>query len=339
MKALVYTQPRKVEYLDWPDPQLAPGDALVRIGAVGLCGSDVHGWLGHSRGRVPPLVLGHEMAGVVERVEGGAPVELGQRVAVYPIIGCNRCSYCASDQEYICRRKRVLGLHEAGGCAQYLKVPARNLYPLAGAMGMLLGSLVEPLSNALHFVSLAERDRGPCAVLGAGPVGLLILQVARSLAFQPIAVVEVNARRSGLARRLGAGITVNPREPGAAEQLESFLGEDGCCVVFDAAGFSPARQLALKLVRSGGLIVLAGLGEAETSLDFIEVIRREVRMTGAYAYSRREFQQAIERIAGGRLVFEGWVSEASLQDGQSVFEELAQASPERIKVVLRPDQE
>jgi 2-desacetyl-2-hydroxyethyl bacteriochlorophyllide A dehydrogenase len=336
MKALVYTQPRRVEYLDWPDPQLAAGDALVRIGAVSLCGSDVHGWLGHSRGRVPPLVLGHEMAGVVERVEGDAQVEPGQPVAVYPIIGCNRCSYCASDQEYICRRKRVLGLHEAGGCAQFLKVPARNLYPIADSMGMQLGSLVEPLSNALHFVSLAERERGPCAILGAGPIGLLMLQVARSLAFHPIAAVEVITRRSELARTLGADMALNPQEPGAAERLESFFGEDGCSVVFDAAGFSPTRQLALKLVRSAGLIVLAGLGEAETSFDCIELIRREVRVTGAYAYSRREFQQAIEWIGGGRVVFDGWVSEANLQDAQSVLEELAQANPERIKVVLRP---
>jgi 2-desacetyl-2-hydroxyethyl bacteriochlorophyllide A dehydrogenase len=336
MKALVYTQPRRVEYLDWPDPQLVAGDALVRIGAVSLCGSDVHGWLGHSRGRVPPLVLGHEMAGVVERVEGDAPVELGQLVAVYPIIHCNHCSYCASGQENICRRKRVLGLHEAGGCAQFLKAPARNLYPVAGGMGTLLGSLVEPLSNALHFVRLAERDRGPCVILGAGPIGLLILQVARSLAFHPIAVVEVNARRSQAARTLGADMALNPQEPGAAERLENFFGEDGCSVVFDAAGFSPTRQLALKLVRSGGLMVLAGLGEAETSFDCIELIRREVRVTGAYAYTRREFQQAIEWIAGGRVAFDGWVSEANLQDGQRVFEDLAQPYAERIKVVLRP---
>jgi 2-desacetyl-2-hydroxyethyl bacteriochlorophyllide A dehydrogenase len=336
MKALVYTQPRKVEYLDWPRPQLAAGDALVRIGAVSLCGSDVHGWLGHSRGRVPPLVLGHEMAGVVEQVEAGAQVEPGQLVAVYPIIGCNRCSYCASDQEYICRRRRVLGLHEAGGCAQFLKAPARNLYPIADGMGTLLGSLVEPLSNALHFVGLAEHDHGPCAVLGAGPIGLLIVQVARSLAFHPIAVAEVNARRSELAQTLGADIALNPQEQGAPERLESFFGEDGCSVVFDAAGFSPTRHLALNLVRSGGLAVLAGLGEAETSFDCIELIRREVRVTGAYAYSRREFQQAAEWIAGGRVAFDGWVSEANLQDGQRVLEELAQTNPVPIKVVLRP---
>ncbi len=336
MKALVYTEPRKVEYLDWPDPQLAPGDALVRVGAVSVCGSDVHGWLGHSRGRVPPLVLGHEMAGFVERVEGPAAVQPGQSVAVYPIIGCNQCCYCANDREYICRRRQVLGLHQAGGCAQYLKAPAQNLYSIPDTMGMASGSLVEPLSNALHFVGLAERDRGPCAVLGTGPIGLLILQVARSLGFPKVAAVEVNLRRSELARRLGAEMAVDPRETGAVPQLEEFFGEDGCHVVFDAAGFAATRQFSLKLVRSGGLVILAGLGEAETALDFIELIRREVRLVGVYAYSRREFQQAIEWIAARRVSFDGWVSEAELRDGQAVFEELAQPNSSRIKVVLRP---
>lgn len=196
--------------------------------------------------------------------------------------------------------------------------------------------MVEPLANALHFVGMAEHDRGPGAILGVGPIGILVLQVAKQLNFPKVAVAEVNAHRSTVAQKLGAALTVNPQDSGAIAELERFFGEDGCHVVFDAAGFSPTRQLALKLVRSGGLIVLAGLGEADTTLDFIEVIRREVRITGAYAYDRREFQKAIEWIAGGRVVLEGWVSEAPLAEAQAIFEELAQPNSDRIKVVLRP---
>ncbi len=337
MKALVYTEPRRLELLDWPDPELGKGDALVRVGAVGVCGSDVHDWMGHSRGRVPPLVLGHEMAGVVEQVRSDAAAfEPGQHVAIYPLIGCDQCNYCASGQQYLCRRRGVLGLHVAGVFAQYLKVPAKNLYPIPPKLGLVEGSLVEPLANALHFVGMAGGDRGPCAILGVGPIGILILQVARQLNFPKLAVAEVNAHRSTVAQKLGAALTVNPQEASALAELEHFFGEDGCHVVFDAAGFSPTRQLALKLVRSGGLIVLVGLGEADTTLDFIEVIRREVRITGAYAYSRSEFQTAIEWVAGGRVALGGWVSEALLAEGQAVFEELAQPNSDRIKVVLRP---
>ncbi len=340
MKALVYTEVRKLEFQDWPDPELAPGDALVRVGGVGVCGSDVHGWLGHSRGRVPPLVLGHEMAGVVERIEGGdAAVALGDHVAVYPLVGCNDCAYCARGRECLCRRKRLLGMHIAGGFAEYLKAPVKNLYLIPERVGFTQGALIEPLANALHFVQAAEADRGAIAILGAGPIGLLILEVARRMNFAPpgrIAVVEVNPNRSEMAVRRGADLVVNPKQPDALERLERFFGEDGCAVVFDAAGFSATRQMALRLVKSGGLVVLAGLGEPETPVDFIEVIRREVRLAGVYGYSREEFRIAAQWVAEGRLNLEGWVSEAPLADGQAIFEALARPDSQRVKVVLIP---
>ncbi len=336
MKALVYTEPRKLAFQDWPDPQLDAGDALVRIGAVAVCGSDIHGWLGHSRGRVPPLVLGHEMAGKVVEVRGSdAPTEPGESVAVYPIIGCDQCSYCISGRDNLCRRRKVLGLHVGGGFAEYLKAPAKNLYPFPEEMGFVRGALVEPLACALHTAGKVH-DPGPAAVLGAGPIGLLTLQVARRLNFPKIAVVEPNANRAAAAQKQGADLTVNPKEPGALEALERFFGEDGCAVVFDAAGFTSTRHLALKLASSGGLIVLAGLGEAETPLDFVEVIRREIRVEGAFAYSRREFQSALDWLSAGRVDLAGWVSEAHLAEGQAVFEELSAPNSTRIKVVLKP---
>lgn len=337
MKALVYTEPRKLEYLDWPDPELGAGDALVRVRAVAVCGSDLHGWMGHSRGRVPPLVLGHEMSGVVEQVtDDDVEVKPGERVAIYPVIGCDQCSFCASGRDYLCRRRQILGLHTAGGFAQYVKVPAKNLYPFPQEMPFVRGALVEPLANALHTVGKVYQDAGPAAVLGAGPIGLLILQVAGLLGFPRIAVVEVNSNRLAVAQKLGAALTVNPRDTDHLERLERFFGEDGCTAVFDAAGFAATRQLALKLVRSGGLIVLAGLGEAETSLDFVEVIRREVQIVGVFAYSRREFQTAADWVSSSRVDLGEWISEAALAEGQKVFEELARPDSTRIKVVLKP---
>ncbi len=337
MKALVYTEPRKLEFKDWPDPELGPGDALVRVQGVAVCGSDLHGWLGHSRGRVPPLVLGHEMSGVVERVnDDTVTVKTGDRVAVYPLIGCDRCDYCATGRDYICRRRKVLGLHVPGGFAEYLKAPAKNLYPLTEKVGYVEGALIEPLACALHMVSRCGKERGPGAILGAGPIGLLCLQVARSLNFPKVAVVEINARRCEAARELGAELTVNPQDTESFNRLERFFGEDGCLAVFDAAGFSATRQLALRLVRTGGLIVSAGLGEQESPQDFVEIIRRELRVEGAFAYNRREFQEAAEWVANRRLNSQGWVSEAPLAQGQSVFEELTRPDSTRIKVVLKP---
>ncbi len=337
MKALVYTAPRKLEFQDWPDPELSSGEALVRVRAAAVCGSDVHGWLGHSRGRVPPLVLGHETAGVVEQVRGGAgAVKTGDRVGVYPIVGCDQCEYCASGRDHICRRRKVLGLHITGAFADYVKVPAKNLYPLSAKTGFIEGALIEPLACGLRMVGKCGEERGPIAILGAGPIGLLSLQVARQLNFPKIAVVEVNAQRSAEARRQGADLTVNPQDPDSLEQLERFFGEDGCFAVLDAAGFSATRQLAVRLVRSGGLIVTAGLGDQESPLDYVDVIRRELRIEGAFAYDRQGFQLAAQWVAKGRLNVKEWVSEAPLADGQSVFESLAQPDSSRIKVVLKP---
>jgi threonine dehydrogenase-like Zn-dependent dehydrogenase len=339
MRALVYTAPKKLEMQSWPDPELKPGDALVRVRAVAVCGSDLHGWLGHSRGRTPPLVLGHELAGEVLEVRDSAGASgrmAGERVAVYPLLGCDECRYCASGRDNLCRRRQVLGLHVAGGFAEYVAVPSKNLYPLPEEMGFVEGALVEPLACGLHMAGLAARDMGQVAILGAGPIGLMTLQVARELKFPRIAVVEVNLHRAAVARQLGADLTVNPSYPNFWEELERFFGEDGCAVVFDAAGFYATRRLALKLVSSGGLIVLAGLGEQETALDCVEIVRREIRLEGAFAYCRREFQKALEWVASGRLVTAGWVREAALAEGQKVFEDLTSPCATGIKVVLKP---
>ncbi len=337
MKALVYTEPRKMEFREWPDPELAVGDALVQVRAAAVCGSDLHGWLGHSRGRVPPLVLGHELAGAVVEVRGDAgAVRPGDRVAVYPILGCDQCDYCASGNDYLCRRRKVLGLHVNGGFAEYLKIPRKNLYPLPEKTGFVEGALIEPLACGLHMVGKCGKERGPIAILGAGPIGLLCLQAARQSNFPKIAVVEVNARRAEEARKQDADLTVNPKDPDSLNQLERFFGEDGCFAVFDAAGFSVTRQLAVRLVRTGGLIVSAGLGDQESPLDYVEVIRRELRIEGAFAYNRRGFQMAAQWVAEGRLNVKEWVSEAPLAQGQSVFEDLTRPDSSRIKVILKP---
>jgi len=337
MKALVYTAVRKLEWQDWPDPQLSPGEALVRVGAVGVCGSDIHGWTGHSRGRVPPLVLGHEMSGIVEGIEGnGGKLKPGDLVAIFPLIGCGQCIYCAAGRDPLCRRRLLLGMHLPGGFAEYLKAPVRSLYPIPAELGSVRGALIEPLANALHFVESAEGDRGPIVILGAGPIGLLLLQVARQRNFPKIAVAEINPNRAAVARKYGADLVVDPTEPGAIERLHTFFGEDGCNAVLDAAGFAATRELALKLVRSGGLIVLAGLGSAEGGIDFIEVTRREVRLAGVYGYTRKDFERAVTWVTEGRLDVTDWVREAGLAEGQAVFEDLARPDSRSIKVVLKP---
>jgi len=331
----VYTAPRKLEYQDWPKPEPDVGEALVQVKAAAVCGSDLHGWLGHSRGRVPPLVLGHEAAGIVAELRAsGTAVKVGDRVVIFPMIGCGQCQSCAAGQDNLCRRRRVLGLHVAGAFAEYVKVPARNLYPLPPAVDFSAATLVEPLGCALRMVGKAGSVGGPIAILGAGPIGLLTLLAARCANFARVAVVELNRHRAAFARQLGADFIVNPHDADHLEQLHRFFGKDGCWAVFDAAGFAAARQLAVKLARVGGLIVLSGLGEPETTMDFVEIVRREIRLEGTFASDRGEFQKAIDLIRAGQLQASLWITQASLADGQTVFQDLIQPTSHKIKVAF-----
>lgn len=342
MKSLVYTATKKLEWLDSPQPQIGPGEALVRVKAVGVCGSDIHGWLGHIRGRVPPLVLGHEMAGIVEEIQDGGRVRVGQSVAVYPVAGCGACRYCTTDRDRLCARRHILGMHAPGGLAELLKAPAANLYPLPESMDEIAGALVEPLSNALHFVEYARNDPGAIAIFGAGAIGLLMLQVARQLKangtrlFPRVAVAEINRRRAALALSLGADMVVDPTASDALAELQNFFGEDGCSAALDAAGFSASRRLAIQLVAPGGLVGLAGMGETETTVDCVDLIRREIRFAGIYGYGHEHFQRAIEWLAAGKVEYKSWISEALLAEGQRIFEELARPDPPYVKIIMRP---
>ncbi len=337
MKALVYTAPRQLEWQDWPNPQPGPGDALVRVNSAAVCGSDVHGWLGHSRGRKPPLILGHEIEGEVLELQASRPgFAPGSRVTVYPLLGCDHCAYCESGRDYLCAQRKLLGMHMAGGFAELLQVPAKNLYALPVEVEPAHGALVEPLACGVHMAGLAAKERGSALILGAGSIGLMCLLAARELGFEKLAVLEVNPHRSAAALKLGAELALSPRDTNAVQKLQEYSGPDGFAVVFDAAGFSPTRQLALRLVCSAGLVVFAGLGEQETPLDCVEIIRREIRIAGSFAYNRSDFQTAVDWVATRRVDLGGWISEAKLADGQKVFEDLIDPAGTRIKVILKP---
>src|SRR6266850_1796361 len=180
MRAAVWTAPHRMELQEIPVPEIGPTEALIRICGSGVCGSDLHVWQGRSPNRTPPLILGHEMAGEVEIVHESDTVQRGDFVSVYPTLGCGLCSYCVQGREALCRHKKPRGIYAAGGFAEYVRVPVRNLYRMNVAQSdgpnptsFKLGALVEPLATALHFVNSASNDHGPAVILGLGPIGLM----------------------------------------------------------------------------------------------------------------------------------------------------------------------
>ncbi len=335
MKALVYTAPRQLRMLDLPDPLPKPGEVLVRIRAAGVCGSDLHGFLGRSRKRVPPLVLGHEFTGEVADGGQGAGFGTGDEVAVYPIIGCGVCGYCTSDRENLCPSKRVYGLDLHGGLAEYVCAPARCLFRLPGGMSFLEGSLIEPLANAIHVLKRLPDVRGQSGLIyGAGPIGMFCAFVATQFGARRIAVADRNPHRLASMKPIGVNRTVDATAEDPVPTILEWSGGNGADFSIDAVGNTACRQNTIDCTAAGGAVVCIGLEEEVCAVDTRPLVTREVDLKGSYAYTRADFAEAISLLERKLLPWKKVVTIAQLVHGQAIFDELASGTSAIMKAVF-----
>src|SRR5215472_12451717 len=246
-----------MELRDAPVPGPGPLEVVVKVEAAGVCGSDLHGYLGKSLNRRPPLVMGHEFAGAVASV-GAAVRDLsaGTAVAVYPLITCGRCPACGRGDTSQCAFRQVIGVHRAGGFAEFAVVPRASVVPLPAGMTAFTASLAEPLANAVHIFNrnvqgLVRR----IAIFGAGTQGVMALHLARLLSPAVLAAVDIVPARLALAARLGATAALNAGAEDAVARIREMTGGEGVDLAVEAAGTAATRQAALASVRSGGTAV------------------------------------------------------------------------------------
>jgi threonine dehydrogenase-like Zn-dependent dehydrogenase len=310
-----------------PDPaDPAPGEVILRPGAVGICGSEVEGYLGRMGNRTPPLVMGHEFAGVVVAAGAGARELEGARVAVNPLSGCGRCRLCRAGQGNLCADRKLIGVHSDGAFADLVRVPAASLRALPDGVGARVGALVEPLANGVHAVRLG-LDGGPVersVVLGAGTIGLVTLQAALLSGIPHVAVVEPHDGRRERATALGAHAAYPGGDPALAD----------VDLVLDAAGAQATRRLALELLRPGGTVVCIGLAADETPLGFHGIVRSQHRVQGSYAYTMDDYEQALDWLVAGRASLGELPAVRPLEDGPEAFARLAAGPGDEVKVFL-----
>jgi threonine dehydrogenase-like Zn-dependent dehydrogenase len=311
VRALVFTGPGAMELLDVPEPDLADGDVLVHVRAAGICGSELHG-ARHPGFRVPPLIMGHEFAGVTDD---------GQPVIVNPILSCGRCDLCARGLREVCRNRAIIGVHRAGGFAERVAVPRSALVPLPGGLAWDAAAAVEPAANAVHAWQLAggARDKR-VAVLGCGAIGLFCLLVALSDGAASVEVTDLAPGRLDAARSLGASAARAAPE-----------GEYD--VVIDAVGSAVTRALSVAHQRPGGTAVWLGLAEPPAEFDGQDLVRAEKRVLGSFAYSGEEFRRAAGLVQGWDL---SWISAYPLADGAEIFTGLMNGGHHPVKATLRP---
>jgi L-iditol 2-dehydrogenase len=343
VKALVLTSNNCLEFVDVREPEIGPDDVLVRVSACGICGSDVHGMDGSSGRRIPPVIMGHEAAGTVadtgNLVRDWKP---GQRVTFDSTVYCGKCRYCRQGLVNLCDNRRVLGVscddyRQEGAFAEYLAVPGRILYPLPDGVSFVQGATVEPLSIAVHAVSLARP--GPdsaTVVIGCGVIGLLIIQVLRALGTLRVIAVDVDPYRLQRAVEMGAEASIRSDRDDPALTIASLTSGRGADVVFEAVGVNPTVNLATDVTRKGGTVVLVGNITPVVDLPLQKVVTRQLTINGSAA-SCGEYPVAIGLIADGRVKVDAIVSAvAPLRDGPEWFARLRRGGEPLLKVVLEP---
>ncbi|HET7388252.1 MAG TPA: alcohol dehydrogenase catalytic domain-containing protein [Nocardioidaceae bacterium] len=340
MRALVYEGPEVMTLRDLPTPAVGPDDVLVRVAYAGICGSELSGFLGTNSLRRPPLVFGHELSGWVEavgeRVREDGSVRPGDQVSVNPLTGCGRCEYCDTARPHLCGRRRLLGAHLPGCNADYVSVPASSVLPLPGSMPLQRSALAEPAACAMHAVELSGAGPTMSAlVVGAGPIGLFILQVLAEHGVARRYVADLNPTRLARAAATGAiPLDSDCDGDGVPAQLRAQTGR-GVDLAFDAVGAEQTRTDCLAATVPGGRIVLVGLHADETTLPVNTVVRGEVSLTGAFAYTHANFRDALSWLAEERIGFADGVVVAPLEDGPQWYSRLV-AGHGAAKVLLTP---
>lgn len=339
MKALVYAAWGELKVREVPEPAPSPGELLVRVAAVGICGSELEGFKARSPRRTPPLIMGHEFCGEVAALgEGVQGFRIGDRVVVNSVISCGACETCREGSTHLCPQREIFGMKRPGGFAELVAVPAGTALPLPEKVSPLQGALVEPLANGVHALGLIRESFAETVVIfGAGTIGLMCLQVAKALGAFRLVAVDLDPFRLEAAHRLGAEPVVNPRERSVREAILDFTRGRGADVTVDAVGASETRREAVAVTKPGGEVVWIGLHEDETTLSGFDVVLGERRVSGSYAVTPRDLRTAIGLFAHGRIELAPWVRPFPLAEGARVFLELVAAPPrDYIKALLLP---
>ncbi len=343
MKALVLKEYKQFAYEDVPAPTIGADEVLVTVKACGICGSDVHGMDGSTGRRRPPIIMGHEAAGLITEVGSGVKDwAAGDRVTFDSTIYCGRCGYCRRGQINLCDNRRVLGVscedyRQHGAFAELVAVPQHILYRLPPGLAFEHAALVEPFAIALHAVGRAPLTLNDAVVVvGAGMIGLALVQALSRAGCGRLIVVDIAAERLALAAKLGATHTINSASEHAAEAILRLTQGRGADAAFEAVGVTATVDLALRGVRKGGAAVLVGNVAPKIEFPLQVAVTRELTVLGSCA-SRGEYPACLDMLARGALRAEPLMSAiAPLADGAAWFERLYRKEPGLMKVVLAP---
>ena len=325
MKALVYVGEEKLDFREVADPVVKSGEQLIKVDSAGICGSDMHAYLGHDERRPAPLILGHEASGIIL---GGD--RNGERVAINPLVTCMKCHACISGRENICSKRQIISMAPREGTfAEMVSVPEVNLVNVPLDVPLEKAALTEPLAVSWHASRLAlealhsSMDRN-VLIIGGGTIGLASALAFKAMEIENTVIVEPNNIRR---KYLNDNCNVV-----AVEKVNKLFS-----IVVDAVGFKKTRELASEKVSPGGVITHIGLGEDLGGIDVRRITLQEVSFIGTYTYTAQDFKDTAKAIFDGRLGPLDWIERRPLSEGNRAFSEIREGKVPSPKIVLGPN--
>lgn len=343
MKAMLLSAYKQLELTEMPVPEIGPHELLVRVKACGICGSDVHGYDGSTGRRIPPIVMGHEAAGVVAAVgERVSRFKEGDRVTFDSTVSCGQCYFCRRGDINLCDQRRVLGVsteefRQHGAFAEYVVVPERISYHLPDTLDFEQAALIEAVSIAVHAVNRTPITLGDTAVVvGSGMIGLLVVQALRLAGCGRVIAVDLEDNKLALAKTLGADDGWNPKTVDVAEAIRAVTDGRGADVAIECVGAAAPIKTAIHALRKGGALTLVGNLSPQVEMPLQALVTRELTVYGSCA-SSGEYPVCIDLMARGLIQVQPLISAvAPLEQGPTWFQRLYAHEPGLMKVVLQP---
>jgi len=332
MYALVYTGTQELIYREEKNPKIVYGESIVKVSASGICGSDMHAFHGKDNRRVPPLILGHEISGTVDKGKFA-----GKKVILNPLITCGECEYCFNGREHLCGKRIILGMNKPierqGGFAEYVSIPDQNIYELPKTLDIKEAPIAEPTAVALHAVELGEREllkplkNTKALVIGGGAIGLLCgLILSKIKKCEEIVIVDPNKKRLGECSKY---LNANAVDPSSKKIIEDYFD-----IVFDTVGLEVTRQQAIKAIRPGGTIIHIGLTQTGGSFDFRKATLQEITFIGTYCYTNKDFEKTLNILNKKEIGSLDWIEYRKLKEGSTAFKEIHDGKCTSPKIIL-----
>jgi len=332
MRALVYTGTQELVYREEKNPQATNGESIVKVSASGICGSDMHAYHGKDNRRIPPLILGHEISGTIDKGKF-----VGKKVILNPLITCGQCDYCINGKEHLCDKRIILGMNRPierqGGFAEYVSIPDQNIYELPRTLEINEAPIAEPAAVALHAVELGEKELSKPLkdsqglIIGAGAIGLLSgLILSKVKHCKEIVIVDPNKKRLGECSKY---LNANAMSPDSKNIINNHFD-----IVFDTVGMEVTRKQAIQAVKPGGVIIHIGLTQPSGSFDFRKATLQEITFIGTYCYTNKDFEKTLDILADKKIGSLDWIEYRNLKDGSFAFKQIHDGLCTAPKIIL-----